>query len=66
MLLLETHVERQRSIGVIMKFSENMQQIYRRIPMPRCDFNKVALQQHPSLRTPPMEAGTILGNYFGR
>ena len=22
--------------------SENMQQIYRRIPMPRCDFNKVA------------------------
>ena len=24
--------------------SENMQQIYRRIPIPKCDFNKVALQ----------------------
>ena len=24
--------------------SENMQEIYRRIPMPKCDFNKVALQ----------------------
>ena len=23
---------------------ENMQQIYRRTPMPKCDFNKVALQ----------------------
>ena len=26
------------------KCSENMQQIYRRIPMPKCDFNKVAKQ----------------------
>ena len=25
------------------RFSENMQQIYRRTPMPKCDFNKVAL-----------------------
>ena len=25
--------------------SENMQQIYRRTPMPRCNFNKVALQK---------------------
>ena len=24
--------------------SENVQQIYRRTPMPKCDFNKVALQ----------------------
>ena len=24
--------------------SENMQQFYRRTPMPKCDFNKVALQ----------------------
>ena len=24
--------------------SENMQQIYRRTPMPKCDFNKVAKQ----------------------
>ena len=26
--------------------SENMQQIYRRIPMPKCDFNKVAKQRY--------------------
>ena len=26
------------------KFSEDMQKIYRRTPMPKCDFNKVALQ----------------------
>ena len=25
--------------------SENMQQIYRRIPMPKCDFSKVALHK---------------------
>ena len=24
------------------KYSENMQQIYRRTPIPKCDFNKVA------------------------
>ena len=31
--------------GVLRKrYSENMQQIYRRTPMPKCDFNKVALQ----------------------
>ena len=29
--------------------SENMQQIYRRIPMPKCDFNKVALQWRDSI-----------------
>ena len=28
--------------------SENMQQIYRRTPMPMCDFNKVALQSAKS------------------
>ena len=26
--------------------SENMQQNYRRIPMPKCDFNKVATQPY--------------------
>ena len=26
------------------RFSENMQQIYRKTPMPKCDFNKVDLQ----------------------
>ena len=36
--------QKQPSRGVLKKrFSENMQQIYRRIPMSRCDFNKVAL-----------------------
>ena len=33
------------SIGVfIKKCSENIQQVYRRTPMPECDFNKVTLQ----------------------
>ena len=27
-----------------LRCSENMQQIYRRTPMPKCDFNKVAVQ----------------------
>ena len=37
--------EKQSSRGVLMKgFSENMQQIYRRTPIPKCVFNKVALQ----------------------
>ena len=30
--------------GSLEMCSENMQQIYRRIPMPKFDFNKVALQ----------------------
>ena len=34
----------QPSRGVLRKrCSENMQQIYRRTPMPNCDFKKVAL-----------------------
>ena len=38
-------VHEQPSSGVLTKrFSENMEQIYRRILMPKCDFNKVALQ----------------------
>ena len=41
----ETQVQKQPSSGVIIKrCSENMQQIYRRTPMPECDFNKAALQ----------------------
>ena len=36
-------VQRQLFRGVLSKScSENMQQIYRRAPMPKCDFNKVA------------------------
>ena len=35
---------KQRPRGALRKMcSENMQQIYRRTPMPKCDFNKVAL-----------------------
>ena len=40
-----TLLRKQPSRGVVKKMrSENMQQIYRRIPMPKCDFNKAALQ----------------------
>ena len=36
-------VQKQPSRGVLMKrCSENMQQIYKKTPMPKCDFNKVA------------------------
>ena len=38
-------IQKQPLRGVLRKIcSENMQQIYRRTPMPKCDFNKVALQ----------------------
>ena len=38
-----TKVQKQPSIDVLIKrCSENMQQIYRRTPTPKCDFNKVA------------------------
>ena len=37
-------VQKQQPTGVLKKrCSENMQQIYRRAPMPKCDFNKAAL-----------------------
>ena len=37
--------QKQPSRGVFIKrCSENMQQIYRRTPTPKCDFNKVAKQ----------------------
>ena len=37
--------QKQPSRGVLKKrCSKNMRQIYRRTPMPKCDFNKVALQ----------------------
>ena len=38
-----SHCRKQPLRGVFKKrCSENMQQIYRRTPMPKCDFNKVA------------------------
>ena len=37
--------EKQPSRGVLRKsYSQNMQQIHRRTPMPKCDFKTVALQ----------------------
>ena len=37
--------QKQPPRGVLSKkYSENMQHIYRRTPMPKCDFNKVALR----------------------
>ena len=39
------HFQKQPLRGVPEKrCSENMQQVYRRTPMPKCDFNKVAKQ----------------------
>ena len=45
--LFETYYKYQKQPprGVLKKrCSENMQQTYTRTPMPKCDFNKVALQ----------------------
>ena len=40
-----TEVQKQQFRGVLGKMcSENKQQIYRRAPRPKCDFNKFALQ----------------------
>ena len=42
---MHTNTQKQPSSGVLRKrCSENMQQIYRRKPMPKCDFNRVAKQ----------------------
>ena len=41
------HSQMQPSRGVLRKrCSENMQEIYRRTPMPTCDFNKIAIKSH--------------------
>ena len=42
----ECIVRQKQPSRVVLKrrYSENMQQIYRRTPMPKCDFNKVVLQ----------------------
>ena len=40
-------MQKQPSRGVLMKkCSENIQEIYRRTPIPKGDFNKAALQPH--------------------
>ena len=41
---IQKYLQKQPSRGVLKKkCSENIQQIYRRTPMPKCGFNKVAL-----------------------
>ena len=41
----KSSIQKQPSRGTLRKrCSENMQQMYRRTPMPKCDFNKVAKQ----------------------
>ena len=43
LMFLMSSAQKQTSRGVLRKrCSENIQQIYRRTPMPKCDFNKVA------------------------
>ena len=38
-------MQKQPSSGALRKrYSENMHQVYRRTPMPKCDFNKVTNQ----------------------
>ena len=37
-------IRRESLMGIKKKCSENMQQIYRRTPMPKWDLDKVALQ----------------------
>ena len=44
-ILSKNIFQKQPSRGVHTKrYSENMLQIYRRTPMPKCDFNKVAIE----------------------
>ena len=44
---LQPNHQKQPPKGVSTKrCSENLQQIYRRPPMPKCNFNKVPLQSH--------------------
>ena len=61
-------VQKQPSTGVLIKrCSENMQQIYRRTPMPKCDFNKVAKQlyrNHTSAWVFPYKFAAYFQNTF--
>ena len=48
-----TTYQMQPSRGVLRKrFSENMQQVYRATPMPKCNFNKVAIFKTFVFRAP--------------
>ena len=57
-------VQKQPSMGVLRnRCSENMLQIYRRTPLPICDFNKVAFQLYWN-RTPAWVFSCIFSAYF--
>ena len=44
-MIIFENIQKQPPKGVLKKsLSENIQQIYMRTPMPKCDNNKVALQ----------------------
>ena len=48
---IENSYQKQPCIGVLMKScSENLQQTYRRIHIPKCHFNKVALSTNEECR----------------
>ena len=56
-----TMSQKQSPRGVPRKrCSENMQQTYRRTPMPKCDFNKVAKQSKATLLKSHFGMGVLL------
>ena len=61
------HFQRQPKGVLVKKFSGNMQQIYRRTRMGKCDFNKVALQlcwNHTSRHCSPVNFAAYFQNTF--
>ena len=58
---IDTNEQKEPSRGVVGKrCSEIMQQIYRRSPVPKCDFNKVALQRKAALLKSHFGMGDLL------
>ena len=46
-VICESYLQKQPFRCVLKRrYSENMQKMYRRTPMPKCNFNEVALQLH--------------------
>ena len=57
-------MQKQSSGGVLKKrCSENMQQIYRRTPMPKCDFNKVASELYLNRTSAWVSPVNLLRNF---
>ena len=64
-VMLKTNFQKQPPRGVLSKRCyENMQQIYRRKPMPKCDFNKVAKQISMILLSPAQHSWRRKGAIF--